>query len=103
MAPLCLMIYDKASLPFAGFPDFLYVFQWYGDTFELSREAVFLAMGKIYQNQAFLHRGRTLAIQFHPEVTPGMIASWTKAHPKGLLEFGNHGIPIQFEKETQGQ
>lgn len=100
---LSLTTQGKVSLPFAGLPDSFYVFQWHGDTFELPQEAVLLAVGETCRNQAFLYRGCALAIQFHPEVTPSMIASWAKAYAKELLEFGGHGILAQLEEETRKQ
>ena len=52
------------------------VFQWHGETFDLPRGATHLAWSPACRNQAF-HIGNTLyGFQFHPEVTPEMIADW---------------------------
>ncbi len=52
------------------------VFQWHGDTFDLPEGSIRLASSEIYPNQAFLYNGRVYALQFHIEVTPGIIRQW---------------------------
>ncbi len=52
------------------------VFQWHGDTFELPRGAVLLASSELYAHQAFRWGRRAYALQFHIEVTPGMLRDW---------------------------
>jgi GMP synthase-like glutamine amidotransferase len=54
------------------------VFQWHGDTFDLPRDAVRLASSAVYPNQAFRHGGGVYALQFHIEVTPGIVHGWLK-------------------------
>lgn len=99
--PIFLTPPGKASPLFAGFPDTFFVFQWHGDTFELPQGAVLLATGETCRNQAFLYGECALALQFHPEVTPDMIFSWTKAYAAELLEFGGPEFLAQVEEETQ--
>lgn len=52
------------------------VFQWHGDTFDLPRGAVRLASSELYPNQAFRSGDRVYALQFHIEVTPGIVRDW---------------------------
>ncbi|MEK6699766.1 MAG: type 1 glutamine amidotransferase [Nitrospirota bacterium] len=54
------------------------VFQWHGDTFDLPRGAVRLASSPLFPNQAFRFNDRVYALQFHIEVTPGIVREWLK-------------------------
>ncbi|MFY9750081.1 MAG: hypothetical protein WAJ89_05580, partial [Methanoregula sp.] len=57
------------------FPASFGVFHWHRETFDLPDEAKLLATEKQAPNQAFL-LGHALGVQFHPEVTLPVIASW---------------------------
>jgi GMP synthase (glutamine-hydrolysing) len=59
------------------------VFQWHGDTFDLPAGAVRLASSELYPNQAFRYGDRVYALQFHIEVTPGIVHGWLK-NEKGV-------------------
>ncbi|AEH46055.1 glutamine amidotransferase class-I [Thermodesulfatator indicus DSM 15286] len=63
---------------FRDWPHSLEVFHWHGETFSLPPEAIHLARSEACENQAFLYEDRILALQFHLEVTPDLVA--------GLLE-----------------
>ncbi len=52
------------------------VFQWHGDTFNLPKNSVRLASSPAYENQAFRYKENVYGLQFHIEVTPGMIREW---------------------------
>jgi GMP synthase-like glutamine amidotransferase len=56
-------------------PDVMEVFQWHGDTFDLPDGAKLLYSGYEVKNQCF-RIGKTLAIQFHLEMTLEMIEDW---------------------------
>lgn len=59
------------SDPFgAVLPERLIAFHWHADTFELPDGAVWLARSAACEHQAFAIGARTLAVQFHPEMTP---------------------------------
>jgi GMP synthase-like glutamine amidotransferase len=45
------------------------VFHWHGETFDIPVGAVRLAESDVCTNQAFVHRDRILALQFHLEMT----------------------------------
>ncbi|MEK6576640.1 MAG: type 1 glutamine amidotransferase [Nitrospirota bacterium] len=51
------------------------VFQWHGDTFFIPEGGVMLAGSKLCKNQAFRYRS-AYGLQFHVEVTEGMIKEW---------------------------
>jgi len=68
----------RADTLFRGLPDPQVVFQWHGETFDLPPGAQHLAYSEVCRNQAFRAGGNIYGIQFHLEVTPGMIAEWLR-------------------------
>jgi len=52
------------------------VFHWHSDTFDLPEGATHLASSEACRNQAFRVGEFLYGFQFHPEVTPEMIADW---------------------------
>jgi GMP synthase (glutamine-hydrolysing) len=56
------------------------VLHWHGDTFDLPEGAVRLASSALYENQAFAWGRRTIAFQFHPEVTMKQLERWFIGH-----------------------
>jgi GMP synthase-like glutamine amidotransferase len=63
---------------FGGLEPTLKILQWHGETFGLPEGATLLATSAACRNQAFRVGARTYGIQFHPEVTPEMIADWCR-------------------------
>ena len=61
-------------------------FQWHGDVFEPPRDARVLAVSEA-GCQAFT-LGSALAVQFHPEVTPGIVSRWAASDPAPLERAG---------------
>jgi GMP synthase-like glutamine amidotransferase len=61
-------------------------FQWHFDSFTLPPEARLLAETDVCV-QAFVS-GRSLGLQFHPEVTPEIMASWVSTYPHELTPYG---------------
>jgi GMP synthase-like glutamine amidotransferase len=52
------------------------VFHWHGETFDLPPGAEWLASSARCRHQAFRVGTNQYGLQFHPEVTPAMIAEW---------------------------
>ena len=61
-------------------------FQWHFDTFTLPKEAKLIADSPAGP-QVFV-AGRSLGLQFHPEVTPKIMDAWVKAYPHELAAVG---------------
>lgn len=71
-------------------------FQWHFDTFTVPPEALVLAETSVGP-QAF-SIGRSLGVQFHPEVTPEIMDAWVLAYRHELDE---HGVdPDRLLEET---
>ncbi len=67
----------KDSL-FRNTSDYLQVFQWHGDTFQIPQGGVLLAEGRTCRNQAFRVGANAYGLQFHVEVTEDMIDDWAR-------------------------
>ena len=57
-------------------------YQWHRETFEIPAGAMHLAHNDAFDAQAFRYDGHVYGIEFHPEMTLGMIERWT-ASEKG--------------------
>ncbi|WP_301664159.1 type 1 glutamine amidotransferase [Methanoculleus frigidifontis] len=64
-----------------GCPDRAVVFHWHNETFDLPVGADLFAWGTQVPNQIFSYKS-ALAVQFHMEATPGIIADWTEELPQ---------------------
>ncbi len=84
---------------FEGFPERLNVFHWHGETFSLPQECLHLARSEACENQAFLYEEKALALQFHLEVTPEIVASLVENCPEDMTP----GPFVQSVEEIQGQ
>jgi len=54
-----------------------HVYHWHREGLTLPRDAVRLATGDTFENQAFRHGARAYGIQFHPEVTRLTMHRWS--------------------------
>ena len=76
--------------------------QWHYDTFTLPAGAALLAMSPAGP-QAFTF-GRSLGVQFHPEVTPEIVASWVESGRDQLARAGLDPDRVLTEtRELAGQ
>jgi GMP synthase-like glutamine amidotransferase len=53
--------------------------EWHDDTFDIPAGAIALACSEGCANQAFRFGQQVYGLQFHPEVSPQMLAEWIKA------------------------
>ncbi len=65
---------------FEGVPATMQVFQWHEDTFDIPYGAKLLVTSGACPNQAFRYRN-AYALQFHIEVTRGMLIEWMGESP----------------------
>lgn len=79
----------------AVFPRPLHVFQWHGEGFELPRGAVRLAGTAWYPNQAMQIGAHAFGVQFHPEVTGGIMQRWTTMAGHRLVLPGAQARDLQ--------
>jgi GMP synthase-like glutamine amidotransferase len=74
-------------------------FQWHFDTFTTPRGATLIAESDLGP-QAFV-AGRSLGLQFHPEVTPEIMDEWVRAYRH---ELDDEGVdPDSLLEETHGR
>jgi GMP synthase (glutamine-hydrolysing) len=89
---------------FAGFPKTFSVFQWHGDTFDLPKGAQLLATSPAVLHQAFRYGEAAYGLQFHLEVTEGMVRQWMEGYEE---EFAAGSVPPytkdQILKDTVGK
>lgn len=52
------------------------VYQWHREGFELPKDAVLLAKGEVYPNQAFRYGKCAYGVQFHSELNLAMMSRW---------------------------
>jgi GMP synthase-like glutamine amidotransferase len=67
---------DAGSDPLFGGLSQETVFHWHGETFDLPPGAELLASSDLCRNQAFRIKPNVYGLQFHLEVTPGIVADW---------------------------
>ncbi len=88
---------------FRGMAQLFPVFQWHEDTFAVPEGGALLATGKSCRNQAIRVGSVAYGLQFHLEMTPEMVKSWTEAESTvdaGLIaeEGGKHWA--RFEEQS---
>jgi len=76
---------------FHDLPKIFTTFQWHNDSFEIPEGAVCLASSANCAHQAFRYGSCLYGLQFHPEVTRGIVTSWIEssgmvADASGILE-----------------
>jgi GMP synthase-like glutamine amidotransferase len=82
---------------FSVFPDTFFAFQLHGDTFEIPFGGRLLCSGDRVKNQAFMYRS-ALGLQFHLEITNGMLRDWSR----GLRPFLREKILREMPRYISG-
>lgn len=63
---------------FRGLPGYQEAIHWHEDVFDLPAGAVQLATNENTENQAFRYGRHTYGVQYHIELTPGMLTTWLR-------------------------
>lgn len=82
-------------------PDARLFFQWHEDGFEVPDEAVLLARGQAFPNQAFAYRDHSFAFQFHPESSAPQVREWMTVSTSFLDRQGADKPEKQFADFAQ--
>ncbi len=82
---VALTLEGRSDPLFSGLSEELQIFQWHEDTFDIPEGALLLAQGDDCRNQAFKIGPCAYGLQFHIEVTPGMVGSWVAAYGKDII------------------
>lgn len=69
-------------------PEPMYAYHWHSEGFDVPAGAELLAVGRVFENQAFRLDGRIYGLQFHPEVTREMMQEWMTEASHCLLRPG---------------
>jgi GMP synthase-like glutamine amidotransferase len=77
----------QKDLLFQGLPKTFKAFQWHEDTFEIPEGGMLLAKARGCKNQAFKIGNNAYGLQFHIEVTEGMVGEWLKDE-EGKIDTG---------------
>jgi GMP synthase-like glutamine amidotransferase len=75
--PVSFTAEAEADPLFGGLASPTMFFHWHGETFDLPDGAVWLAYSEACKHQAFRYGKNIYGVQFHPEITPEMIADWS--------------------------
>ncbi|MEC4868584.1 MAG: gamma-glutamyl-gamma-aminobutyrate hydrolase family protein [Jaaginema sp. PMC 1078.18] len=93
---------------FAGskyFNSNLYFYHWNGEGFEPPSDAVKLASGEIFENQAFRYGENAYGVQFHPEMSRSVLEEWaatTDSETEKKLKLpGAQSWEEQIDKHSQ--
>lgn len=89
------------------FAKLTHVYQWHREGFEIPQDAVLLATGEVFTNQAFCYRNIAYGVQFHPEITQEMINTWisraaeqmelpdAQPHDQQLQHHARHAMTVK--------
>jgi GMP synthase (glutamine-hydrolysing) len=92
-APVHLTDAGRADPILQGMESPAQVFHWHSEAFDLPSGAEWLAYSSRCRHQAFRYGDSVYGIQFHPEVTAGMIAGWC-ADPASCADLASVALPI---------
>ena len=80
---------------FQGVPSEYITFQWHNDSFDLPAGCQLLASSAACSQQAIRHGATVYGVQFHPEVNPAIVTSWSGDSAK------NAGYPSAFRQAEE--
>lgn len=74
--------------------------EWHDDTFDIPTGAVALARSQGCANQGFRFGPRAYGLQFHPEVSPAMLAQWIKAASSQQIDRSSFQRAVESKAPT---
>jgi GMP synthase (glutamine-hydrolysing) len=83
------------------FSPLTHVYHWHSEGFTLPPDAVLLAQGETFLNQAFRYDNNAYGLQFHPEMTPEMLDFWTTQGAEQLSLTGAQTRSHQFQNHAR--
>lgn len=91
-----------ASEPWLGhFKAEMPMMQWHFDTFELPPGAERLLASRHCPNQAFRLGAHTYGLQFHPEITPDIVARWAADFTTDWIETHYPNLLEQLQEQLE--
>jgi len=69
---------EAQKTPLKSFGTEAMMYHWHGDTFDLPKEAVWLASSAACKHQAYAIGNHVMALQCHPEITRETIGRWVQ-------------------------
>lgn len=78
-----------------------HVYHWHKEGFELPQDAILLATGEVFPNQAFRYGNTAYGLQFHPEITKDMIDLWVSKAGEQLDSPGAQSYDQQVKRHAR--
>lgn len=100
-APVHFSDAGRADVLFQDLPTPATFFHWHSDTFDLPSGAEWLAWSDLTRHQAYRFGRNVWGLQFHPEITPEMIADWA-AQPVNCGDVAQLDRPLDPHAYDQG-
>jgi len=72
------------------------VYHWHGEGFDLPAGAELLATGETFPNQVVRVGANAYGVQYHPEVTPDILALWSREASEHLVKRGAQSYEQQL-------
>ena len=87
---------------YQGLPGYQKVFHWHEDIFDLPQGAVLLAETTSTKNQAFRYGACAYGLQYHIELTPGMLDTWLRYpdYKKEIVRTSGPAVLTEIERDV---
>jgi GMP synthase-like glutamine amidotransferase len=99
LTPITLTEAGKADPLFEGLSQVEAV-EWHDDTFDIPAGAVALARSEGCAHQAFRFGRQAYGLQFHPEVSPVMLAEWIKSASDSSIDRSSFQRAVEAKAEA---
>ncbi len=99
LIPIVLTEAGKTDPLFESLPQIEAV-EWHDDTFDIPSGAIALACSEGCANQAFRFGKYTYGLQFHPEVSPEMLANWIEQDSSPAADTSSFLHAVTFQSKA---